>query len=314
MMHQAARNGNAVPGDARRNSVARLAGCQIFRLCFHQALQIPAYIHLKTLCLLAFFGLLVPARAAPEIVPGPPLRFAVDTFAFANQTVFIYPHGHAEPRQQSPAARHQAGFTLRCFAMCRSVEQFHKFARFEPALPPPDDATLARLVRQINRHAVWRRALPLERRVVIPGYAGLHQLSAARPQVVQASIGGGWTVYVRPGNYRMFSYALNGPRQQAHTQKRLEDTLARNDLFIAYLTTFPKLSINHAVVIYGRRPATRADTAAGVVHYLVYDPNHPDRPRDLAYDTRRRTFSYQKDWDFVGGNVTVLQVYSYPGQ
>jgi hypothetical protein len=279
-------------------------------LCFHQALRPPAFT-IATLGLLAFFGLLVPAQAAREVAPGPPLRFAFDTFAFANQTVYIYPHGHAEERQQSRRGEQHPAFTLRCFAMCRSVEQFRKFAQFEPSLPPPDDATLAMLVRRINRHAVWRRALPPERRVVIPGYAGLHQLSADKPQIVQENIGGGWTVYVRPGNYRMFFYGVNGPRQQSHTQQRLADTLARNDLFIAYLTTFPKLSINHAVIIYGRRPATRADIAAGVLHYFVYDPNHPDRPRDMAYDTHRRMFSYQKDWDFVGGKVTVLQVYSY---
>jgi hypothetical protein len=280
-------------------------------MCFHPALRKLAFIPVKILWLLAFCGILVPAYAAPEIVPGPPLRFALDTFAFANQTVFIYPHGYAEQRPQTQRGEQHQAFTLRCFAMCRSLEQFRKFARFDPTLPPPDDATLAKLVRRISRHAVWRRALPPERRVVIPGYANLHALSAARPQVVQESIGGGWAVYIRPGNYRMFFYPGNGPRQQGHTQQRLEDALARNALFIAYLTTFPKLSINHSVVIYGRRPATRAETAAGMLHYLVYDPNHPDRPRDMTYNTRQRTFSYQKDWDFVGGNVTVLQVYSY---
>ena len=64
--------------------------------------------------------------------------------------------------------------------------------------------------------------------------------------------------------------------------------LDRQDLFVAYLTTYPSLSINHAVVLYGRRPATRADAAAGVVHYQVYDPNHPEAPRDMTYDTRRK--------------------------
>jgi hypothetical protein len=277
-------------------------------------LKIPASIFANALCALAFCAGILPAQAAPDLVPGPPLRFNVDTYAFANQTVYIYPHGYAEERPQTHAGEAHPAFTLRCFAMCRSVEQFRKFARFDPSLPKPDDATLATLVRQVNRHAVWRKALPPQDRVVIPGYADLHDLSAHRPSSVQESIGGGWTVYLRPGNYRMFLYGANGAGQQSHTQRSLADTLARNDVFIGYLTTFPKLSINHAVVIYGRRRPTPADTRAGIVHYLVYDPNHPDRPRDMAYDTRRQTFSYQKDWDFVGGNVTVLQVYGHPLQ
>ena len=34
----------------------------------------------------------------------------------------------------------------------------------------------------------------------------------------------------------------------------------------------------------------------------------------MVYDTRKCEFSYQKDWDFVGGKVTVLQSFSYLGQ
>ena len=51
-----------------------------------------------------------------------------------------------------------------------------------------------------------------------------------------------------------------------------------------------------------------------MIHYIVYDPNHPEAPRDMIWDTRKNEFRYQKDWDFVGGKVTVLQSYSYWGQ
>ncbi len=250
------------------------------------------------------------AASARETVPGPPLRFDADTFAFANQTVYLYPHGYAEKRRLRPGEKAPA-FTLRCFAMCRSVEQFRKFARFDPALPPPDDATLAALARRITGRAPWREALPWERRVVIPGYAGLRALSKARPLVLQESIGGGWwATYLRPGNYRMFSFWWNGPSEQARTQRTLDDRLAHRDLFAAYLTSYPSLSINHAVLLYARQPGA----TGGRVHYLAYDPNHPEAPRDMIYDPQRRTFAYQRDWDFVGGKVTVLQVYGLPVQ
>src|SRR5205809_1040411 len=47
----------------------------------------------------------------------------------------------------------------------------------------------------------------------------------------------------------------------------------------------------------------------GVERYLVYGPNHPESPRELTWSPRDRAFSYQKDWDFVGGFVRVYQVY-----
>ena len=146
--------------------------------------------------------------------------------------------------------------------MSRAAEQFRNFARFDPSLPPPDDDTLARLVRRVTGRGAWRSPLPPEKRVVIPGYADLRSLSEARALIVQENIGLGWTAYIRVGNWRMFPAFLNGPTQQRHTQERLEGCIARNDLFIGYLTTYPSLSVNHAIVIYGRRPATAADTSA----------------------------------------------------
>lgn len=252
----------------------------------------------------------VACARAGVAVPGPALRFAQDTYSFANQTVYIYSHGYAEKRHLAPGEKAPA-FTLHCFAMCRSMEQFHKFARFDPSLPPPDDDTLEKLVRRVNRRAVWRAPLPPDQRIVIPGYANLYALSEATPLLLQEHVGGGLTTYLRPGNYRMFWFWWNGPRQQASTQRNLESALARNDLFIAYLTTYPSLSINHSVLIYGRQPASARDAEAGIVRYRVYDPNHPEAPREMDYDTGKSMFSYQKDWDFVGGKVTVLQTYDY---
>ena len=250
---------------------------------------------------------------ANGVVMGPAFRFDKDTFAFANETVYVYPNGYAEKRKLKPGEKPPA-FVLHCFVMSRAAEQFRNFARFDPSQTPPDDETLARLMRRVTGRGAWRDPLPPDERTVIPGYADLRTLSKARPLVLQKNIGLGWTAYCRVGNWRMFFYFLNGSTQQHHTQERVEDCLARNDLFIAYLTTYPSLSVNHAVIIYGRRPATPQDRATGAIHYLVYDPNHPDAPRDMVYDTRKNEFSYQKDWDFVGGKVTVLQTYSYWGQ
>ena len=82
-------------------------------------------------------------------------------------------------------------------------------------------------------------------------------------------------------------------------------------LFVAYLSTFPNLSINHAVLVYARKPTGRR---AAIEHYVVYDPNHPEAPRELAWSATNGAFAFQKDWDFVGGFVRVYQVYGKPIQ
>jgi hypothetical protein len=87
--------------------------------------------------------------------------------------------------------------------------------------------------------------------------------------------------------------------------------LARGELFVGFLTTYPRLSINHAILIYKRKPASQN---GGIDRYLVYDPNHPEAPRELNWSPRERAFAYQKDIDFIGGFVRVYQSYGKPLQ
>ena len=130
---------------------------------------------------------------------------------------------------------------------------------------------------------------------------------------MQKSIGLGWTAYIRVGNWRMFPFVLNGPTQQHHTQQRVEGCLARKRFVhrLPDIVPEPERQPRHRYL--RAQTGHAADTQAGVIHYLAYDPNHPDGPRDMMYDTRKREFSYQKDWDFVGGRLTVLQCFSYWG-
>ena len=86
--------------------------------------------------------------------------------------------------------------------------------------------------------------------------------------------------------------------------------MAGGELFIGYLCTFPRLSINHAVLVYSKK----LEGSTGMDRYLVYDPNHPDGPRELTWSQRDHAFTFQKDWDFVGGFVRVYQVYGKPLQ
>ncbi len=247
---------------------------------------------------------LLGSEQAAAAKDGPEFNFARDTFAFPNQTVFDYHEGIPYERASSPGKNEPTPYTWRCFVMSRGVEQFKKFARFEPKQPPPDDTELAHRLRIISHQHPWAEPWSADRRVVISGYKDLRELSKKRTRVVQENIGLGWPTWLRVGNWRMFGTHSRGYQAIEHAE--LEDALSRGDFFVAYLSTFPSLSINHAVLVYTHRAPGRDKDK---VRYAVYDPNHPEKPRELDYSLGKCEFSFEKDWDFVGGFVRVYHVY-----
>lgn len=242
--------------------------------------------------LLSFVGVL---RANPQF------DFKRDTYSFANMTVFEYQAGVPHMRHGAEAKRDR--YTRRCFVMSRTAMQFKKNARFDPHAPPINDAELSARIRLVTHHATWKPALPENQRIVFP-YRDLRAMSVANARLMQETIGHGWPTYWRPGNWRVLFITNRNYQQQTHVN--LNAALDRDDFFVAYLTTLPRhFTINHAVLIYARQPA-KSD---GLDHYLVYDPNHPEGPRELTWSDQQQSFAYQKDWDFVGGNIQVFQIY-----
>ncbi len=240
-------------------------------------------------------------------------QFERDTFAFANETVFEYQDGHPHLRGPATNGTPQKRYASRCFVMTRAVLQFHKFARFDSRGAPLDDQALAERIRAVTRQEAWEAAWPVNRRIVFPGYANLRAMSQARGRVLQDNIGLGWPTYFRLGNFRMVHEHSRGYQEQTHAH--LEAALARGELFVIYLSTFPSLTINHAVLVYARRPGSpRGSGGKRIDRYAVYDPNHPKHPRELTWLPGDRAFAYQKDWDFVGGFVEVYQIYGKPLQ
>jgi hypothetical protein len=231
-------------------------------------------------------------------------RFERDTFAFMNSTVFEYRAGQISARKRETGPDATKPYTRRCFVMSRTALQFYKFARFDARAAPLDDKTLASRIRQVTRRHPWNNALAENARIVFPGYASLREMSKTRGRILQENIGLGWPTYARPGNYRMFF--VHGEKYQEKTHADLNATLARGDFFVAYLSDYPNFHINHAVLVYDHKPARNAD---GIEHYMVYDPNHPDAPRDLKWSPASRVFNYEKDEEFVGGFTRVYHVY-----
>jgi len=227
-------------------------------------------------------------------------NFKRDTLSFANWTVFTYENGHIVSHKN----QYGHHYSRRCFVMTRTVEQFYKFARFEQKAARVDDRELTKRVRDVTRRPPWHDPLPAEKRIVIPGYRSLRDLSQAKTGLMQQNIGVGWVVYLRVGNFRMFYE--HSKKYQEKTHAELERSLARNEFFIGYLSDYPILHINHSVVVYKH---DRARSADGNDYYLVYDPNHPDRPRHLNWIAAKREFSFEKDREFPGGFTRVFQVY-----
>src|SRR5258708_5692366 len=187
-----------------------------------------------------------------------------DPLTFANWTVFTYENGHIVSH------KNQFGhhYSRRCFVMTRTVAQFYKFALFEPNVPKLDENELHKRIRAITRKSPWHDPLPPEKRVVIPGYTNLRELSPDRTDMIQRNIGLGWVVYLRPGNARMFFE--HSKKYQEKTHDELERMLARGEFFIAYLSDYPIMHINHSVLVYKH---DRPQSPDGPDYYLVYNPN-----------------------------------------
>ena len=243
---------------------------------------------------------------AVVMLPGTALAsgfdFKRDTLAFANATVWDYREGIAHFDATKP--KKQKRYTRHCFVMSRTVVQFYKFARFDPRGKPLDDHELVRRIRDVTRRPPWHDPLPEKDRIVFPGYADLRELSNARGLLLRKNIGLGWTAYLRVGNFRMFS--IRGVEYQDETHRQLNKAMDRGKLFVAYLSDYPNLHINHAVLVYARRPGAKHDD---VESYNCYDPNHPDGPRELKWLARARLFNFQKDQEFIGGYTRVYHVY-----
>lgn len=232
-------------------------------------------------------------------------RFDRDTLSFTNSTVFEYSGGYAQSRPKTAEGEKTKRYTRRCFVMSRSVLQFHKFARFEPRSAALNDQELAQRVRAVTRLQPWKPALPQNERIVFPGYPDLRHLSQARARLLQEKLGLGWPVYGRVGNFRMF-FLADDTDYQSKTHAILNQTMAAGGFFVAYLSDYPHFRINHSVLVYGRRPSR---PGSDVEHYIVYDPNHPDGPRQLKWSNSLRVFNFQRDKEFPGGFTKVYQVF-----
>lgn len=223
-----------------------------------------------------------------------------DSLAITNETKWVYAVDPAtggmrhEPRTPPPT------YSLRCFALSRTVKQFHAHATFVPGEPVADEATYRRLVRDVVRKSP-RSVSPPDERIEIPGYDGLNRFSAAWPALFQQECGGVWSSYVQRGHWRMvFPF---GRRSQEREAGALLEGVREWRLPAVHLVDFPRLRMNHAVVLFD---ATETESEIG---FVTYDPNSPGSSVTLTFDKVRRRFVMQPVAYFPGGDVSVYEVY-----
>jgi hypothetical protein len=223
--------------------------------------------------------------------PAPPelLRFGVDTFAFANES-------------RSKNSGKPDLYANYCFVMVRAVTQFHRFARFDPAAPRVASEEYVARVKEVVAQAPWDAPRPPDQRIVIPGYASLHEFSRAQEAAVKEGLVGRFWTWVHWTNWRVVF-----PFPRWHQERVARETLAelaegRPVQFL--VTNFPTWELNHTVLAYGY-----ALDAAGNVRFTVYDPNDPAEPGRVTFDRTERRFEASRLHDTQQGPIRAFRMY-----
>jgi hypothetical protein len=184
--------------------------------------------------------------------------------------------------------------------MSRTARQFFYDARFDPDLPPIEVSELRERVRDVlarNSRAERANSEP----VSIPGFRDLRTLSFEHEQLLKQELSGRWLGYFQRGNWRMiFPFS---PRSQRETAGELVADLVRGHLPIVHIVNFPRIDINHTVLVIGFEETPLR------IRFSVYDPNYSDRPLSLAFARASATFSYNRTDYFPGGAAKVYEVY-----
>jgi hypothetical protein len=236
----------------------------------------------------------VPASLAPRR-----FDFERDTFAFPNELVWEYrfePDGtwHIRRREPPPTYAH------RCFVLARAARQFLYHARFEPAAARLDEADYRDRVRRVLRRSPSVPGAPADQ-VVFPGYAGLRDFSRDREALLKAECGGAWRSYVLRSHWRMVLPITR--RHQAVTAQRLRERLRAGLAPVVHLVCFPRLTINHGMVLFAARDRD------GGVEFAAYDPNRPEAPATLFYNPAACAFSMPANCYWPGGPLKVIEIF-----
>ena len=223
-----------------------------------------------------------------ETVRTPAFSFENDTFAFPNLI------GARHPNEPGIYAHY-------CFVLARGVRQFTQFARFDPSLPKLDHAGYVERVKQIVAVPARDAALPLDDRMVVPGYANLREFSRDEESAVKEGLGGAFWTWVHWTNWRVM-LSVDGSHQEGVAHEIL-DGLRAGRLVQLLVTNWPKPELNHTVIVYESRPFD------GGVEFIVWDPNNPDGPGIMTWEASARRFWATNLYDTEPGPIRAFRMY-----
>jgi hypothetical protein len=238
------------------------------------------------------------AHAAPP--PGSAFRFATDTFAFPNETVWEYRPDPVTKTMEWWKRPERPPFALRCGSVARAARQFRLHARFLPDRPEADAEAYRRMIDAVLATDP-RRKTPLPVPIDVPGYADLRSFSAAHAGLLKDALDEPGPSYAQRGNWRMiFPFTARHQRAEA---ERLAAELARGELPVVHVLRFPALTLNHLVLVYA------VERTAAELRFSIYDPNEAEKPLALVYDRGARVFVFPQTPYYPGGPVRVYEVY-----
>ncbi|MCU0786952.1 MAG: hypothetical protein MUC91_01985 [Verrucomicrobia bacterium] len=228
-----------------------------------------------------------------------PFQFETDTFAYANELVWEYYYDE-NGRWRHRKNLEEPDYTHHCFVVARSARQFFQHARFDPLQPKTDDDSYRRLIREvISRDPADDTAD--QDRVVIPGYPDLRSFSEAKEELLKATCGGIWQSYFQRGHWRMiFPFSRDGQEAEA---RALVTAIESNRPPIVHVVTFPKILINHSLLLYA------VDQEDDTLTFAAYDPNQPESPAVLRYDRTLKQFTFPANDYWKGGRLNVYEIY-----
>jgi hypothetical protein len=227
-------------------------------------------------------------------------QFPSDTLAFTNEVRWIYTADPQTGKQVHFRKSEAPAYSLRCFVMARMAREFFGHAQFAPDQPRVSDAEYRRLAQRVMLQSA-RTTSADARRIVIPGYADLRAFSMDQGAMLRETGGGAWRSYCQRGHWRMiFPFPR---RHQEREAQRLATTLETGGAAVVHVVTFPQLTINHALVVFG------AEARPDGIDFHAYDPNSPGEPLTVEFDARTGRFQMPATAYFIGGPVSVYEVF-----
>ncbi len=146
-----------------------------------------------------------------------------------------------------------------------------------------------------------RKACAESERIVVPGYDGLRSFSRAHEPLLKTELGGPWQSYFLRSHWRMV-FPVRGLHRE-WTARKLKRSLSKRGITLVHLFRFPRITINHGIVLYGFTETERA------IEFEAYDPNIPAHPVKLFYDRKQRKFNFPASCYWGGGTLNAIEIY-----